>query len=671
MRHIHKLITLAIFAALSARAAAQALDPDPPTPTRDLSAQISAYVRCIFQDKSGHLWFGTNSDGVCRYNGQSLDYLSTKDGLAGNAVRKILQTADGAMWFATDGGVSRYHLDKFTNYTVADGLTDNNIWSMMLDKGGTIWVGTHGGVCRFDGKSFVPFPIPAAKVENPSFRFGPKLVWSMFEDRDGNLWFGTDGEGARKYDGKSFTTYTTRDGLAGNEVRCIIGDRQGRIWLGTEGGGVSRYDGTGFQNFTRKDGLGNDRVYTMLEDRAGNLWFSTLAAGVTRYDGKAFTVFRELPDLPRTHVQSMLQDKDGTLWFGCSGGLFRFDGTSFINVTRNGPWREPALPNPAPMSDSVPDPMAKFARLVGGEWKVTFASGTSAVHAWQWGPGKYSMRRMSNMSSAVDNPWAGEVIYWHPGRKEVCLLGMHDDVPGVGRGVSEGTITFTGETTDAVINLFQPRGPRKLGQKQIFDGPDQYHEILLEQAGPDGMQPLAEWDFVRIKEPSDERPRTAEAAPPKLSKHLKDFAALLGHTWESKGDAKGEWAAGNDFHLQSTFEWVESLEVIFARVVAPARDGEATTLLEAIIYHHLAADVVRCLALSSRGDVYEGELTVLEGGGLQFDLKGYSGEQVVTYGVSFDFEKDESLRQRIWSLKDTERTLLLDVQHRKLEPKKE
>jgi len=52
----------------------------------DKSVQISEYVRCIFQDRKGNLWFGTNSDGVCRYDGKALVYLSMKDGLAGRAV---------------------------------------------------------------------------------------------------------------------------------------------------------------------------------------------------------------------------------------------------------------------------------------------------------------------------------------------------------------------------------------------------------------------------------------------------------------------------------------------------------------------------------------------------------------------------------------------------------
>lgn len=38
-------------------------------------------------------------------------------------------------------------------------------------------------------------------------------------------------------------------------------------------------------------------------------------------------------------LQAMTEDKNGTLWFGFSGGLFRFNGDLFTNVTKGGPWR--------------------------------------------------------------------------------------------------------------------------------------------------------------------------------------------------------------------------------------------------------------------------------------------------------------------------------------------
>ena len=52
-------------------------------------------------------------------------------------------------------------------------------------------------------------------------------------DKDGNLWFSIKGEGAYRYDGKSFTNFTTKDGLCNNIVGSIIQDKAGNILFGT------------------------------------------------------------------------------------------------------------------------------------------------------------------------------------------------------------------------------------------------------------------------------------------------------------------------------------------------------------------------------------------------------------------------------------------------------
>ena len=320
------------------------------------------------------------------------------------------------------------------------------------------------------------------------------------------------------------------------------------------------------------------------------------------------------------------------------------------------PAQEPAPPPPA----KVADPMASFARLVSDEWRVTVQSGKSMFHTWHWGPGKHSIRRMTDGSGAAGEPWrALKVLYWHPGRKQVCLLGVEP----VARGVAEGTIKFEGDTADGVFDLYQTRGLRKMGLRWTFDGPDKYRDTLLEATGPVGLKPLNELDHIRSKPPATPRPRTVEGEKP--SERLKALEALLGHTWE----AKGEWATGDAFHIQSNFEWVPLADAIYVRVLAPSKDGEH--LLDAYVYHHTGANVLRCLALSNRGGVYQGDMTVLDGGALQLNLKGYEGDRVVQHVVRFDFEKDGTLRHRVWSLKGTERTLMLDVHHKKLERKKD
>ncbi|MCP4216157.1 MAG: hypothetical protein GY765_16025, partial [bacterium] len=38
-------------------------------------------------------------------------------------------------------------------------------------------------------------------------------IYFTYEDKSGNLWFGTYGGGVSRYDGKSFTSFTEKDGL--------------------------------------------------------------------------------------------------------------------------------------------------------------------------------------------------------------------------------------------------------------------------------------------------------------------------------------------------------------------------------------------------------------------------------------------------------------------------
>ncbi len=369
MRTDHRPATLTalciLVATTTGRAQIAPMGPSEPGVIENAApaAQISNFIREILQDRDGDLWFGTNGDGVCRYDGTSLTYFSIDQGLSGTAVRSIVQGEGNTIWFATDGGVSRYEAGTFKNYTMADGLSDNSTWSMMRDTAGTLWVGTRSGLCRLDGDAFTPVPLPRINVGTDAdasiSQFTPKVVFGMHEDHDGDLWFGTYGEGAHRYDGTSFTSYTTSNGLAGNYIRSIQADSRGHVWIGTDGDGVSRYDGAEFKTYTTADGMSGNRVYEMLLDADDNMWFSTLGHGACRYDGEAFTSFG--PDqgltinhLPcpcgsgspyehchgpnGTHVQEMLQDNDGIIWFGCSGGLFRLEGSTFINVTREGPW---------------------------------------------------------------------------------------------------------------------------------------------------------------------------------------------------------------------------------------------------------------------------------------------------------------------------------------------
>ena len=76
-------------------------------------------------------------------------------------------------------------------------------------------------------------------------------MWTVYEDRSGNVWFATAGGGVTKYDGKKYTTYTSKDGLPDDYVQSILEDADGNLWFGA-GTGLARFDGKKFISYQGK-----------------------------------------------------------------------------------------------------------------------------------------------------------------------------------------------------------------------------------------------------------------------------------------------------------------------------------------------------------------------------------------------------------------------------------
>ena len=325
---------------------------------------INNKVYSITVDKSGNLWFGANG-GISRYEGQSIVSFSSSSGLSANEVRCIAEDHSGNLWFGTTGGgACCYDGKSFTAFSPAQGLTDNTVRAITVDKAGNIWFATRGGVSRYDGKSFTSFS-PAQGLPN-------RQILCIAEDKQGYLWFGTNGGGVVRYDGnvaeptssnktgkkrgrRSFTTFTTAQGLAGNSVFSLCEDKSGNIWLGTLGGGVSCYNGQSFTNFSVTQGLSNNIVYCIAEDKTGNIWLGTddglnvMAESdvVTvaqkdkslknrKYDsGKFFNVFRKSENLPDNTVTQVLQMPDGKMAVGTNLGIALFNPSGDLSKLNN------------------------------------------------------------------------------------------------------------------------------------------------------------------------------------------------------------------------------------------------------------------------------------------------------------------------------------------------
>jgi len=107
------------------------------------------YIFSVLVDSQDHVWAGTWGAGVARFDGKKwINYSAQKDGIAGNVVYSMDQSADGTMWFGTDQGLSRFDGENWFNYGRQQGLLSEHVYAVSVVSGDEVWVGTRGGVTR-------------------------------------------------------------------------------------------------------------------------------------------------------------------------------------------------------------------------------------------------------------------------------------------------------------------------------------------------------------------------------------------------------------------------------------------------------------------------------------------------------------------------------------------
>lgn len=304
----------------------------------NLNGMVREFVRTMYQDTKGNYWFGTNGNGIIRYDGQTLETITIEGTHPYMRVIEIVEDKAGNVWFGTSDGLLKYDGEKFTTFSKKEGLQAEEIWGLTIDKSGLIWVGSIGGVSHFDGAQFIPFPLPDLKVEHPQHMLSDQLVFKILEDKNGTMWLVTDGNGIFKYHKGGFTHLTNKNGLTDNNAADILEDRQGNIWIGTFYGGISKFDGKTYTNFTKDGIIKGIEIGSLYEDRKGNIWFSVENHGVYRYDGTNFTQFTTENGLTTNGVQSIYEDNKQQVWFGTWQGISLYDGEKFMNAVEKEPW---------------------------------------------------------------------------------------------------------------------------------------------------------------------------------------------------------------------------------------------------------------------------------------------------------------------------------------------
>mgnify|MGYP001766095785 CR=1 FL=1 len=252
------------------------------------------------------------------------------------------------LWVASQNGVSIFDGEDWTSFSSEDGLPSGIVQSMACDNDGNMWLGTGqwqsifgawnsepswyytgNGTAKFDGSTWTKFTTDDGLAGDN--------VMAIACDDEGNVWFGTD-SGVSKFDGSAWTTYTTDDGLISDSVTAVAIDDAGNIWFGT-GSGVSRFDGAHWTNYVPVEYTFTipieGEVYPSIArsfdiDTDGSVWLHTLTAGglagwVSKFDGEDWYLYTETEGLPGYGIYTMEIDADNDMWFATQDGLYRLE----------------------------------------------------------------------------------------------------------------------------------------------------------------------------------------------------------------------------------------------------------------------------------------------------------------------------------------------------------
>jgi signal transduction histidine kinase/ligand-binding sensor domain-containing protein len=325
---------------------------------------LENYIRELYQDHTGDLWFSTYSDLVRRdvETGKFYHYkfvTNYNQNIGPGYVITIGEDDQGTLWIGTSNGLDRYEptTDTFTHF-----LPGKGVQSYYVDRQGGIWLGAVSGLRYYPlGQPDQLEPeIYQYDASDPAGRLSTNLASAIYADRQGILWVGSGSDGLYRLDPSTGAIARFQhnpddpDSISNNNVISILEDNLGRLWIGTNNGLniLDRSMGRFYHYQYNPDdpySLNSNTVNHIYEDRSGVVWIAT-QSGVCKVNETAsrFTHYQQgsdqpgresgvrpgfLPVLSDNHLTAIFQDRHGILWIGTnSGGLNRLDRSSG-NVT--------------------------------------------------------------------------------------------------------------------------------------------------------------------------------------------------------------------------------------------------------------------------------------------------------------------------------------------------
>lgn len=171
-----------------------------------------------------------------------LYFQNLEDGLSNKFVRCIFKDSRGFMWFGTYNGLNLFDGTTFINYEHnpddSTSICHNVINAITEDQDHNIWIATGEGLDLYNREKNNFIKITDLKINGQNYNNA--YISSICVDKDGTIWLGTLGQGLIAYTRKSRAVSLYSFGKAGDQapdnIICLTRCKDNRIWLGTRQG---------------------------------------------------------------------------------------------------------------------------------------------------------------------------------------------------------------------------------------------------------------------------------------------------------------------------------------------------------------------------------------------------------------------------------------------------
>ncbi|MBW2277337.1 MAG: diguanylate cyclase [Deltaproteobacteria bacterium] len=291
-------------------------------------------VFAVLEDHEGALWIGFGGAGIARWPGRGQWSAWTSDqGLPDDTVWQSLRDPKGRLWVGTSNGVAIWDPEPgaWRVLTEDDGIAGPGIWQLAVGQDDHVWsISDRSELTRYNPETLAPekFPIPGMGGGRVArMASGPgRTLWVSSNDKLLTIKMGETGPVVELFPVPAEVAGCAKD---------IAFAPDGVMWT-SGAAGLARYDGESWSRFSTRDGLRVDAVGFMVATSGQEVWFVYqdlvgVAHLVIEGGRPRIMHFGIEQGLPSNSVYSLGLDSQGTLWAGGDSGL--------VKMTSDGPLR--------------------------------------------------------------------------------------------------------------------------------------------------------------------------------------------------------------------------------------------------------------------------------------------------------------------------------------------